>query len=184
MCGFTKAWNTFSSRSWNTIQDQVGSGYPIYTQPTILSGKYQEIVDYGVVVNNTLFNMNYTIDQLASQGTVTDIPGVEASVDRITWRPIVHNKSVFLTAFRYVRATVDFTQNNDKALALFYNLTFSLDIKHELDSGNINALAADVGGTVVTFNKAFKDVDSTLLATKLIEPLTLIYDFQDILNLM
>ena len=179
-----KTWDThFSSQGWTKISDQVGSGHPIYIQPTLLTGKYQEIIDYGTVINNTLFNMNYTMEQLSPSGTVGDTPGVEGSLDRVTWSPIVHAKSVFLTAFRYVRATVDFTENNDKALALFYNLTFSIDVKREMDSGNLNALAADVGGTVVFFNKPFKDVDSiNLTPTKSIEPLTIIYDFQDVPN--
>jgi hypothetical protein len=173
----------FTSKGWNSIQDQVSGGYPVYIQPSTLTGKYQEIVDYGLVMNSTLFNMNYTIEQQTAAGTVTEIPGVESSLDRITWTPIVHAKSVFLQSFRYVRITIDFTQDNDKALAVFYNLTYSLDIKHELDSGNIIALASDVNGTVVNFNKHFKDVDSiTLSATKSTEPLTLIYDFQDIPN--
>jgi hypothetical protein len=106
--------------------------------------------------------MNYTIEQLSLAGTVTETPGVEGSLDRVTWTPIVHAKSVFLTSFRYVRVTIDFTENNDKALALFYNLTFSIDVKREMDSGNLNALAADVAGTVVFFNKPFKDVGSSI----------------------
>jgi hypothetical protein len=127
--------------------------------------------------------MNYTIEQLSTVGVVTPVPGVESSADRITWTPIVHAKSVFLNNFRYVRATIDFTENNDKALALFYNLTFSLDVKREMDSGNIIAQATDVDGTVVLLNKAFKDVDSiNVTPTKTIEPLTIIYDFVDIPN--
>lgn len=173
----------FSGKSWTTIGDQLNAGYPIYAQYTVLTAKYQEIVDYGTVVNNTLFAMNYTIEQLATGGTVVETPGIEASLDKITWTPIVHSKTAFLSAFRYVRVTIDFNSSNDKALALFYNLVFSLDIKHELDSGNIVALASDPTGTIVYFNKTFKDVDSiTLTATKSIEPLTLIYDFLDIPN--
>jgi len=179
-----KTWDThFSSQGWTKISDQVNSGHPIYIQPTLTTGKYQEIIDYGTVINNTLFNMNYTIEQLSLAGTVTETPGVEGSLDRVTWTPIVHAKSVFLTSFRYVRVTIDFTENNDKALALFYNLTFSIDVKREMDSGNLNALAADVAGTVVFFNKPFKDVDSINISpTKTIEPLTIIYDFVDIPN--
>jgi hypothetical protein len=173
----------FAGKGWNTIQDQLSAGYPLYVQYTVLTAKYQEVIDYGLVINNTLFTMNYTLDQLVTTGTVSDIPGVEGSLDRITWTPIVHSKSVFLSSFRYVRATVDFTSNNDKALALFYNLTYSINVKHDLDSGNVIALASDPGGTIVYFNKVFKDIDSiTLTATKSIEPLTLIYDFLDVPN--
>jgi hypothetical protein len=178
----TKTWTThFTSQGWNKIKDQLDNFYPIYIQPTLLTGKYQEIIDYGTTLFATIFNMNYTIDQIVT--TVTATPGVEGSLDQVTWTPIVHAKSVFLQQFRYVRATIDFTSNNDKALALFYNLTYSVDVKRELDSGGVTALATDANGTQVLFNKPFKDIDSiTVTGTKAIEPLTIIYDFQDVPN--
>ena len=173
----------FTSKGWASPQAQVSAGYPIYIQDTLLTAKYQEIIDYGTVLPGNIFNMNYTIEQLSNIGVVTPNPGIESSLDRITWTPIVHAKSAFLSDFRYVRATIDFTENNDKALALFYNLTFSLDVKHDMDSGNIISQASDIGGTVVLLNKPFKDVDSiNLTPTKTVEPLTIIYDFVDIPN--
>lgn len=173
----------FTSRAWNTPQDQVSAGYPIYIQPTLLTAQYQEVIDYGTVLTNNILSIDYTLDQLTTAGTVTATPGIEFSLDGISWTAIVHAKSAFSSSFRYARVTIDFTASNDKALAMFYNLSETLDVKREIDSGNINALASDATGTVVTFNKAFKDVDSiTVTATKSIEPLTIIYDFVDIPN--
>lgn len=177
-------WNThFTSKGWNTVQDQVSAGYPIYILDTLLTAKYQEVIDYGTTIPSTIFNMNYTLEQLSLTGTVSELASIEASLDRITWTPVVHGKSAFLSNFRYIRVTFDFTENNDKALALFYNLTFSLDVKREMDSGHQICFAADISGTVVTFNKQFKDIDSiNVTPTKTVEPLTIIYDFVDIPN--
>ena len=47
-----------------------------------------------------------------------------------------------------------------------------------MDSGHQLCFAADLTGTVVIFNKQFKDIDSiNVTPTKAIEPLTIIYDF-------
>jgi hypothetical protein len=61
----------------------------------------------------------------------------------------------------------------------FFSLRVNLDVKREVDSGEVQCFAADAGGTVVNFNKAFKDVDSITLAVAGSAPRTAIYDFVD-----
>jgi hypothetical protein len=68
------------------------------------------------------------------------------------------------------------------SFTIFFGFKVNLDVKRELDSGEIAALAADVGGTEVTFNKAFKDIDSITLAVAGVVPRTALYDFVDIPN--
>ena len=62
------------------------------------------------------------------------------------------------------------------------NLTIRLDIKRENDGGTVNALATDVSGTPVLFNKAFKDVDSITVSVKETTRFFVIYNFVDIPN--
>lgn len=68
------------------------------------------------------------------------------------------------------------------ALYQLWNLRARLDVKLEIDSGNIEAEAADVGGTVVTFNKAFRDVNSITVSALSSVELKVVYDFVDIPN--
>lgn len=67
------------------------------------------------------------------------------------------------------------------SLIWFYNLRIRLDVKKAVDSGNVEITAT--GGTVVTFNKTFKDIDSiTLTVLDNTVPITAMYDFVDAPN--
>jgi len=177
-------WGThFTEDGWDQPSDQVDAGYPIYLAPMALTAKYQEVIDYGAVFNNVILNLSWVLDQLSTLGTVSAHPKVEFSIDGITWDPPILAASAFAEHFRYARITFDFTSDNAKALAVFSNLVILLDVKRDIDSGFVTALAADVGGTQVLFNKTFKDIDSiTLGPTKQIEPMTAVYDFIDVAN--
>lgn len=173
----------FTSRAWDQPDDQIAAGYPIYIQPTKLTASYQEVIDYETTLNNVIVNLSWTLEQLTLAGTVTIASTIEFSADAIIWSAPVAGPSAFSASFRYARITFNFTANNDKALAVFSNLVILLDVKREVDSGVVTANAGDANGTVVTFNKAFRDVDSiTLTPTKQAEPLTSIYDFVDVPN--
>ena len=69
-----------------------------------------------------------------------------------------------------------------EALYQMYNLQLRLDIKHTVDGGTVSVNAADVGGTVVFFNKPFRDVDSITVTAKASVEQNAIYDFVDIPN--
>lgn len=169
----------FTSEGWDQPSDQTGANFPIYIQPTALTAKYQEVINYGTVIHSTILNIDYTLEQLVTTGLVSAGSTLESSMDGLVWGPITTGKSVFLAEFQYVRVTVNFTSNNTKALALFYNLTISLDVKREIDSGSALASAGDTGGTFVAFNKPFKDIDSITVTAESNEPLQCIFDFTD-----
>lgn len=91
-----------------------------------------------------------------------------------------------------LQATIDYDMNINAALTgqtvihksvvQMFGLTINLDVKREMDSGTVNVLAADVGGTQVNFNKPFKDIDSITLTVSGTTPITPIYDFADVPN--
>jgi hypothetical protein len=173
----------FTSHSWNSPNDQVVAGYPVYIQPGALTAQYQEVIDYGAVFNNIILNLSWLLQQVGTAGLVQVAPTIEFSTDNATWTAPVNGASAYGVSFRYARITFNFTATQDKALAIFSNLAILLDVKYEMDSGFVNALSADSGGTVVTFNKTFKDIDSiTVTPTKQPEPLMAIYDFVDVPN--
>jgi len=177
-------WTThFTEDSWDQPSDQVNAGFPIYIQPGAMTALYREELDYGGVFDNVIMNVSWLLQQLTNLGVVSVVLSIETSMDGITWDPPIIGNSVFISSFRYARLTFNFTSSTTKALALFSDLTISLDVKKELDSGFVTALAADLNGTQVVFNKDFKDVDSiTVTPTKQPEPLQAIYEFIDVPN--
>jgi hypothetical protein len=171
----------FDDNLWLSPQQQVTAGYPIYIQPTNLTASYVETIDYGAIFNNIILTLSWTLEQLSLAGTVAAASTIEFSDDGIAWTAPVSGPSAFAVSFRYARFNFSFTGNNDKALAVFSSLMVLLNVKREVDSGIVSALASDADGTEVFFNKSFKDVDSiTLAATGEVEPLNMLYDFLDV----
>lgn len=177
----TETWDAhFSTRTWANIQDQINAGYPIYIQPTKLTGSYEEVIDYGTIISSVIATLRWTEDHIS--GTVAVIAKLAASDDNITYTPFVTASSTFFSTLRYLKIRFEFTAADDNDLLKFSNINILLSVKREVDSGSVNALASDVNGTIVAFNKSFKDIDSITLTVNSVEPVTAIYSFVDIPN--
>ena len=170
----------FSTRGWTTLQAQINAGYPIYAQPTETTGWYEEIIDYGIEIQNTIVTIAYQLTQIVPEVTV--LVKLAYSSDGVVYSPLVPGASQFIQTFRYLKMRLEFTGTSDKALAELTLIETTLDVKREVDGGEIVAQASHVGGTTVTFNKVFKDVNSITCTADSIEPITIIYDFVDIPN--
>jgi hypothetical protein len=173
--------NHFLSRGWDSIQDQLDAGYPLYFQPTELTGSYEEVIDYGVVIQSTIVTILYNLTQLA--GSTAVVIKMAVSPDNITYTSFVAGASQFYASLRYLKFRLEFTGADDHALALINNINILLTVKRENDGGTVSALSTDVGGTVVTFNKPFKDVES--ITVSVLDPTSAFiatYDFVDVPN--
>jgi hypothetical protein len=98
------------------------------------------------------------------------------------WTAYSGSSSVFATDFRYIRAQYDFASAGGNDLIRVTGLNIKLDSKLRNDSGTGTAVATDSGGTVVTFNVAFIDVDSLSVTALATTAVTAVYDFVDVPN--
>lgn len=175
-CIAPESWdNHFVSRTWMSPQNQVTAGYPRYCQPTALTGMYEEIVDFGGTFANVIVNLNWTFNTIA--GNVSIAPFIAVSSDGTTFTPLVGGSSQFAQSIRYVKVHFDFASVDDKSLAEFFNLQVLLDVKNELDGGEGDAIATDLNGTIVNFNKTFKNVKSITVSAKSAVDVSAAYDF-------
>lgn len=170
----------FINNSWDHPQDQIDAGYPIHSQPSQTTGSYEEIVDYGTLITNTILTLVYSTNELSP--TVTVQPRIATSTDGISYTAFSNVASLFASSLRYAKIRFEFTGSDDDALTQFTLLQMRLDVKREVDSGAVAALAADTDGTEVFFNKTFLDIDSITLTVAAIQPVTAIYSFVDIPN--
>jgi hypothetical protein len=170
----------FKLNAWNTIQDQINSGYPLYNQPTEANGSYEEVINYGVLVTNTIITINHQYTEIVpSVGMVIKLA---YSSDGVNYSPFVVGNSQFIPSFQYLKMRLEFTGTTNKSLAEFSIIQTTLDVKKEIDSGDAIALATDVNGTWVPFKKVFKDIDSITATADSKEPIDVIYDFADLPN--
>jgi hypothetical protein len=165
---------------WQSIQDQIDAGYPIFIQPTKLVGTYERVFDFGTILNTLIINLVWNQNQI--EGSTSVVSEIAYSTDNITYSSYIAARSLFVSSMRYVKVKFTFTSIDRKSLLEFYNLVINLNVKVETDSGSIIADEDDVSGTVVTFNKTFKDINSITVSADSVTPITVIYDFVDVPN--
>lgn len=174
----------FQIRTWLDPEDQVSAGYPIYIQPTEVTGWYREIIDYGTVIRNVIITITWnTIVHVEQTNIVVGMRYATTETGGVpNWTaPRTYGSSQYFPEIRWLELNLDFTSDSDKALLEIYNLTISMAAKRENDGGEIFADASHVGGTQVNFTKSFRDIESITCTTKSVtEPFVTIFDFTDI----
>jgi predicted phage tail protein len=170
----------FLTRSWATPQAQVDAGFPIFIQPTLASGSYEETVDAGALLAGS--KVTVTINGATVAGSVTVVTRISLSVNGTTWTDYDNTTSVFGTGFRYVKYRITVTGANTTALYRLTGINLRIDSKLINDAGTATCNAADVGGTTVNFNIPFVDVVSIEVTPKGTTPIIPVYDFTDVPN--
>lgn len=178
----TETWEQhFTSRGWASPQAQVDAGFPLYAQPTLSSGYYEEVVDYGIVLAGTKVTVTPDIQVLAGNPTWR----VDISVRKLAtdaWTNYTNTTSVYGTDFRYIKFRVTLLTDTGDDLAQISGINLRLDTKLRNDGGRVYANAADAGGTVVSFGIPFVDIQSITVTAEGTTPVTAIYDFTDVPN--
>lgn len=178
----TETWSQhFTSRGWNTIQDQINAGFQFYATPSAASGSYEEIVDLGALLAAS--KVTATLDPQAVVGTVVITPTISTrATTSDAWTVYSGVSSAFATNFRYVRVRYDFAASGNNSLLLAKSLNIRVDVKLRNDQGNGTASASDSGGTVVAFNVPFIDVQAIAVTPLTTSAVIAVYDFVDVPN--
>lgn len=170
----------FLTRSWATPQAQVNAGFPIFIQPTLTSGSYEETVDAGALLAGS--KVTVTVNGATVAGSVTVVTRISLSANGTTWTDYDNTTSVFGTSFRYVKYRITVTGANTTALYRLTGINLRIDSKLISDAGTATCNAADAGGTTVNFNIPFVDVVSIEVTPKGTTPIIPVYDFTDVPN--
>jgi hypothetical protein len=171
----------FTTRSWNSPQDQITAGYSYWIMPSATSAYYEEIVDYGSVVASSKVTETLTSTVIAGSFSVTP----KISVRKLTtdsWTDYNGVNQVYATDFRYIKFRYDFSSAGGDDLMRLTELNYRLDSKLRNDFGTGTANSADSGGTTVNFNVAFVDVEAISVTPSGTTPRIAIYDFVDAPN--
>lgn len=177
----TETWDDhFVNNSWNTIQDQIDAGYPLYAEPAETSGYFEYIFDFGATFNNVIIGAQWLEEAL--DGDINVTVEISYSTDNITYTTPESGPNLFATTMRYAKVRLIFAPDDDVSLSFIYDFVCFINVKREMDGGSAEVFAADVGGTVVNFNKAFKDVESITATPLALVEQNAIVDFTDIPN--
>lgn len=172
----------FDNNTWGDPQDQIDAGYPIYIQPTTTSdATYVETYDYGTTIPSANVTVTPTYETVA--GSITWTGRIEVSLNGSSWTDLANPGWTGLaTNFRYVRMTVKAVGAARTAVGKLSGLTLRIDLKQVTDSGVATCNAGDSGGTTVTFNRSFIDVDSIVVTPRSTSACIAVVDFTDTAN--
>ncbi len=164
----------FQSNNFTTPQSQINAGFPIYLQPTAISGYYEEEMDYGTVLASSKISLTPKIVSAGNYDISYYIAVKQNEGD--SWRE--HNQaSVYETNFRYLKFRI--TVSNARQPVVIEQLNLKLDQKQKTDGGTVQANASDVNGTWVSFSTEFIDASIPVLTPQSKQPLFATSDFKD-----
>lgn len=174
----------FVDNSWDTPQDQIDAGYPIFIQPTALTAEFEQTYDLGAVLNSSNL-VSLAVAKSDVVAGVDIIPTISLSDDNSTWVDHADVYSIYASDFRYIKISLAVT-GDGLAIARISDIKITVSVKELRDAGGGNALAADSGGTTVNFNKDFVDIDSITVTAEHqageTKGITAVYDFTDTPN--
>lgn len=153
--------NHFSSRGWASPQAQISAGYPLYFEPGLTSGSYEETFDFGTIVSAVIATVTYIVTNVA--GSVAIQTEIKVSDDNITYSSYVVGTSQFAASLRYAKVKLTFTGADDKSAILISSLRISLAVKVETEEGLVSAVSTDVSGTPISFAKSFESIKALIL---------------------
>lgn len=147
----------FTDNSWDSPQDQIDAGYPLFIQPSASTAQYVHTHDLGAELTTAhLITLNLAKTDVVSGITIT--PTISISDDNSTWTDYAGVDSVFASNFRYIKITLN-ASGGGTALTRVSEVRVVVSIKELRDGGTGYANSGDTGGTTVTFNKTFVDID-------------------------
>lgn len=148
----------FLDNSWNSPQDQIDAGNPLWVQPMLSSGSsYQKTVDLEKLIQSGRITVTTDITVLDQPATVT--LKVWVSPDMINWQTYTDptNSQVQTANFRYVKIQFIFTGESNSTVKLnSWNMT--VEASKIRDDISVDALASDSGGTTSTPSRTFAKI--------------------------
>lgn len=171
----------FITRGWATPQAQVDAGYPIYALPSATTGSYTEDFDFGSTLAAAQITTSIIRTEVSGAITMTPTLRVKA-LPGDAWTTYAGQSSVYATNFRYIQLSYAFSSLSGLDLVRLSNLTLNFSLRAKTDTGIGTANAADSGGTTVTFNVAFANVESIVVTPSGTTPRLALYDFTNAPN--
>jgi hypothetical protein len=168
----------FANRGWTSPQDQVNAGFPLYLNPSLTAGSYEEVFDYGSALPST--TITATLGATVEQGSVSVSCQLYVKLNAgDAWTAGPAGATQWLVGnFRYVRVVYTFSCTAGANVIRMTSFNLKLANKLKTDSGTFVITNANVG-VVVPFGIAFIDADTPVCQPNGTVPLVPVVDFLD-----
>jgi hypothetical protein len=164
----------FTANAWATPSAQVAAGYPVFVQPGLATGYYEEVFDYGTILASSQITLNTIETDVV--GSTNKVATIYISTDGVTYTS-VGNFNAFATNFRFIKIRLDVTQVTPGSICKISDLRVRLDSKQKSEA---NYVTVPTTGQIVNFESEFIDVQSIILTPAGTTPVLSVYDFKDV----
>lgn len=138
---------TASGRNWTSPNAQVSAGYPVYIQPGLSTGYYEESIDYGTTLGAS--QVSVSLNGSVVIGTAQVVVTISTSANNSTWVVYENSTNAFATNFRYIKVKLTVTQITPGAIYKLNSMLIRLDAKQKTDSGTTSM---SLGGARAQYN--------------------------------
>lgn len=154
----------FTDNGWDDLQDAINDGYEYIFQPGPDAGSsFEYVKNIGATVESA--TVSVTWDEQILQGEARVRCTISVSADGVTYTDYDDQPQIFAQNFDYVKVLMEIDDLSGDAAFQVDNLRLRIMVKQDDDTGVVDVLAADAGGTTVLFNKTFLSVDEDILTT-------------------
>lgn len=160
----TDSWaQHYIDNGYTTPAAQVAAGYPIYNNPSLTTGSYEEILDYGTTIPATIITVTLNTELITGSVPYTVTISHKVNIGD-SWTVLTAGvTNALIPQFRYIRIQVNATASAGANLLKITGLNVTLAVKLRNDSGEGSA---SVGGSTVNFNYPFISADTPIVQPK------------------
>ncbi len=168
---------TFDQGNQSIRQLALANGYNGYLQPTPATASIEIVKDYLGELSLSRIQLSPDVEILSGSPMATY--KIAYSADGISYTETTGLEAIGVN-FRYVRVRVEIASQSELDLLRINALRVRLDVKLKTDAGRVNV--TQTGGTAVTFNVPFVDIQSLTVSANGTTFRNAIYDFVDTPN--
>jgi len=106
----TETWQEYADNGYATMQDEIDDSLPYWLQPTISSGSYERVVDFGSILEGIICNVLWSYHEIVPSTNVRCF--ISSSEDGVVFTDPVETKSIFLASFQYIKVRFEFNAVN------------------------------------------------------------------------
>lgn len=169
----------FANNGWTTTQDAIDDGFSAYLSPAPLIAAYVEFeYDFTVTFGSSFIDFSWSQVALDPAGAGLIVtPSLSVSLDGATWTEYAGTAQVFAENFRYVKFRLAIEALDALSVSRFEDFRAVLSLQRDTETQIVTANAADSGGTTVTFNTEFVDVESIHVSANSTIAASPVYDY-------
>lgn len=168
----SRTWNSyFTDNAYSDLNEASENMY--FIQPGLTTGYYEEIVDYGTVIDNAKIEL--TIDKLQVLGASTVTVFLSTSLDNVTYTTPIEALEQYSSNFQYLKMRIEVSSSSDSILQI-KALDTKLSIKLKEISGQEDISSS---GTFISVTGQLLDIKTISVTPMSTTPVVVTYYYVD-----